>query len=156
MERKEVIQKLKKYFSIKELVSRKVFGIRGELAWGEFDTRLLETILVIRRDILKVPLVVNNWSSGGSLEQRGYRENLSDIVKKKTLAGILYMLAHNGKALDFSSPQMTADQMRDAIVKNANKLPHPIRMERREQAPTWVHVDVRVDDLNCKDKINWF
>jgi hypothetical protein len=156
MERKEVIQKLKKYFNIKELVSRKVFGIRGELAWGEFDSRLLETILVIRRDILKVPMVVNNWSSGGSFEQRGFRENLSAVVKQKTDEGILYMSAHNGKAIDFSSPKMTADEMRTKIVENQNKLPYPIRLEKKELAPTWVHIDVRVDDLNCKNKINWF
>lgn len=156
MERAELIKAFKKYFGIKELVSKRVFEKRGELAWGEFDTRLLEVVLVIRRDILKVPLIVNNWANGGQYQQRGYRENLCEIVKKKTDAGVLYMMAHNGKALDFSSPKMTADEMRDAIVKDADKLPYPIRMEKKEQAPTWVHVDVRVDDLNCKDKITWF
>ena len=155
MNRRELINQFKKYFNIKELVSMRVYKARGELAWGEFDTRLLEVMLVIRRDILKVPIVVNNWANGGKLEQRGYRENLCEIVKQKTNSNILYMLSHNGKAIDFSSPKLTADQMRNLIVQNASKLPHPIRLEKSENAPTWVHLDVRVDDFS-NNLITWF
>lgn len=155
MERSDLIRKVRKYFELWELVSPSVYNFRGELAWGEFDTRLLETLLVLRTEILKVPMIVNNWKSGGTLTQRGFRENTCQLIKDKTMAGKLYMTPHVGMAVDFSSPKLTPDQLRDAIVKNANKLPHRIRLEAAKSAPTWVHLDVRVDDFG-KDKITWF
>lgn len=155
MTRKQIIKELKKYFDIRELVSPDVYKFRGELAWGEFDTRLLETLLALRKDILKVPIVVNNWASGGKITQRGFRENICQLIKEKTLEGKIYMTPHVGMAVDFSSPKMSADEMREKITANAAKLPHPIRLEKKDKAPTWVHTDVRVDDSKTA-KIQWF
>lgn len=155
MERSELITKLKKYFDIRELVSKDVYNYRRELAWSEFDTRLLETLLALRVDILKVPMVINNWKSGGSYSQRGFRENICELVAEKTKAGKLYMTAHNGMAVDFTSPKMTPDEIRKVIAANAAKLPHKIRLETSKGAPTWVHIDVRADDFSTA-KISWF
>lgn len=155
MERREIIIRLKSYFDIRELVSPDVYAYRGELAWGEFDTRLLETTLALRVDILKVPMIVNDWKRGGVHTQRGFRENTCELVAKKTKAGIIYLTPHDGLAIDFTSPKMTPDGIRKTIVANAKKLPYPIRLEDGKSAPSWVHVDVRVDDF-CKDKITWF
>ena len=151
MKRIETIKKLKKYFDIRELVSSKVYAFLGEHCWELFDTRLLETLLVLRENILKVPIVVNTWMSGGTLSQRGYRENICNIVAEKTKSNILYISAHTlGMAVDFSSPKMTAEEMRKLINENAIKLPHQIRLEDGKKAPTWVHIDVRTDDSKIK------
>jgi len=149
MTREQTITALKKYFDIRELVSPAVFNKFGQSAWKVFDTRLLETLLVLRRDILQVPLVCNNWKSGGKLTQRGYRENVSDIVRQKTDNGSLYVSAHTlGQAVDLSSGKLSADEMRSKVQAMKTKLPHPIRIENGKDAPTWLHADVMTDSNN--------
>lgn len=152
MTRKELIEALKGYFSIKELVSKCVYKKYGEdKCWCFFNPMMLETLLILRRDILKVPMVVNNWSSGGTLEQRGLRSNKDPLVADKK---DIYLSAHVlGSGIDFSSGKMSADKMRDLIVKNQDLLPYPIRLEDGRDAKTWVHFDL------CgfgEEKIEWF
>jgi len=154
MTRENTIKELRKYFDIRELVSKAVWLKFGESAWRLFDTRLLETLLALRVDVLKVPLVCNNWKSGGSLQQRGFRENTSAIVSEKTKEGKLYVSAHTiGQAVDLSSAKMTADVMRNLIVQMKSKLPHKVRIEKAENAPTWLHIDVMSNETA---KVEWF
>lgn len=156
MKRSDIIKQLKQYFDIRELVSKDVYNVLRENGWKKFDTRLLETILILRTKILCVPMVVNNWKAGGTLSQRGFRENTCAIVRQKTAAGKIYLSAHNdGCAIDFSSPKLSADEMRKRIVANAQLLPYPIRLENGKDAPTWVHIDVEVNE-NITAVISWF
>ena len=146
METKKIINEVKQYFDIRELVSPVVFNKYGQSAWRFIDPRLLAVLLVLRRDILGVPLVCNNWKSGGTFQQRGLRENLCEISKGKTMAGTLYVSAHTlGMAVDLSSGKMSADQMRKAINDNAEKLPYNVRIESAKGAPTWLHIDVATE-----------
>ena len=143
MERDKAIALLGKYFDISELVSNAVYTKYGQSAWRFFDTALIETLIALRTDILKVPLICNNWKSGGSFSQRGFRENIAPLVWSKTNAGVLYCSAHClGKGVDLSSSKMTAEQMRTAIKKLAYKLPHKVRME---DGVSWLHIDTMTD-----------
>lgn len=151
METKQLVEELSKFFDIRELVSKKVYDKYQTGAWRFFDPRLLETLLVLRRDILKVPLICNNWRSGGQLEQRGLRENICKIVHEKTDFDILYVSAHTlGKAVDLSSGKMTADEMRAAIKKRSALLPYKVRIEHKDSAPTWLHIDVCCSHLQAE------
>lgn len=49
-----------KYFETKELVDQEVYNLLGENAIKLIDSRLIETIDVIR-EILGVSLICNNW-----------------------------------------------------------------------------------------------
>ena len=124
---------IKKYFSIKELVCPHVYNLHGDKAWAFFDPRLLDVLYFIRANLGK-PITVNN---GTTLTQRGYRCNLCELVKtKKTL----YCSAHmRGQAIDFDVKGMTADQVRNWLWNNRERLPHNIRLE---EDVSWVHVDV--------------
>ena len=134
MTREEIINQLRPFFQVKELVCPHTYKQHRESSWRFLDTMYLWCLLVIRRDILRVRMDCNN---GTTLTQRGLRCNLCDLVKSKRN---LYLSAHAfGKAGDFSSPAMTAQQMRDAIIENADKLPCPIRIE---DGVTWLHFDV--------------
>jgi hypothetical protein len=156
MEQKILISKLAQHFDLRELVSRAVWEKYGHGAWRFFDVRLLETLLALRTEVLGVPLVCNNWAKGGNLQQRGLRENTCDMVKAKTSANTLYLSAHTlGKALDLSSGQMTAEEMRKAIARNAEKLPHLVRVEHGDSAPTWLHIDV-MTDVEQNEKVRMF
>lgn len=142
---------IKQYFDIRELVCRHVYNKHKENAWDFFDPRLLETMLWIRENIGR-PIYVNNWDSNGQLTQRGLRCNLCSLVRAKTNAQTLYLTAHSqGMGVDFDVKGMTAEQVRQWIKANENKLPHPIRLEKDV---TWVHLDVRTD--GSKGKIVMF
>ena len=137
---KKTIEKLAKYFDIRELVSKDVYNKFGQNAWQVFDEKLLATLLALRTEILGVPLVCNNWKAGGSFTQRGFRENIAPLVWTKTNAGTLYVSAHTiGKGVDLTSPKMDAETMRQTIEKKKNKLPYPVRIER---GVSWLHIDV--------------
>lgn len=151
MEKDVIIAEIKNYFLLQEFVSRNVYNTWGERAWAFLDEKMLETLLVIRRDILKVGLVVNDWKFGGKHQQRGLRENTCQIVKQKTDAGIMYISSHClGKAFDVVCSKMSADEMRNKIIENAYLLPYPIRIESEKSAPTWLHVDTLVSDFSKK------
>ena len=156
MTKANLIKELSAYFKIQELVSKNVYDKYGENAWQFFDVQLLETILVLRKHIIKKPMVCNNWQSGGSYSQRGLRENIAPMVWSKTHAGVIYLSAHClGKAADFSSSKVTADMMRKLIVEYQHELPHKVRVESGISAPTWLHIDVMTLP-NQKEKVKFF
>lgn len=141
---------IKDYFSIKELVCPHIYDKFREYAWQFFDPRLLETLLVIR-EVINRPIYVNNYDSGGSFDERGYRCNICNIPKDKTRLEKLYMSAHcQGMAVDFDVKGMTAQEVRDWLKSNQILLPYPIRCELDVN---WVHIDVRSDGFR---QITWF
>lgn len=145
MERQEIIKELKNYFDIKELVCNHIYEKFGSQAWMFLSTPLLHTLLVLRTDILNIPMVVNT----SSLKQRGMRCNMCPIVKGKTGP---YISAHvTGNGVDFSSSYKSAEEMRQIIKDNQDKLPYKIRLE---DGVNWVHIDVY--DAGFYNKITMF
>lgn len=147
------------YFTLPEFVCPHVSKAFGSRAWTFIDDRLLETAYVIRNSI-GLPMVVNDWATGGNFSQRGLRCNVCALVKEKTALEKVYMTAHTqGEALDFHIKGMTANEVRLWIVRNQVLLPYPIRLEvgfsphclSEEQLRTaimadtmnWVHLDLR-------------
>lgn len=131
--RDDIIRELHKYFHIRELVCEHTFSKWGERAWQFLDTNYLACLLVIRRDILQLPMVCNHDGAN----QRGLRCNLCQIVKDKDE---LYLSSHVlGKAGDFTVHGITAKEARSRIRNNAHLLPCPIRMEG---GVSWLHFDV--------------
>lgn len=136
---------IKKYFNIKEFVCDHVYNKFGETAWMFFNKDLLNTLYVLRTEILNCPMVINT----STLKQRGLRCNMCPLVKGKTSA---YMSAHiTGNGVDFSCPGKTAEEVRQIIKDKQNKLPCNIRLE---QDVNWVHIDVY--DNGSNNKITYF
>lgn len=145
MTREQIINEVRKYFAIEELVCDHTIARWGEKAWQFLDTDLLHCLLIIRRDIIKLPLYCNSKSA----HQRGLRCNMCDMVKSKKQ---VYLSAHClGKAVDLSCgvPSMTAEKMRTMIKANAELLPCQIRIEK---GVSWLHFDVRPTD-GVKSKV---
>ncbi len=139
MERQEVINKIKRYFDVVELVCPHTYGKWGERSWQFLDTGYLHNLLVIRRDILDAPMYCDNWDRGGKYSQRGLRCNLCQIVSDKTRNGVQYLSAHClGKAGDFDVKGMTAEEARRKIIEKKDLLPYPARLEGNVG---WLHVD---------------
>ena len=128
------------YFSVKELVCKHVYERYGENAAMFLDDKLIETLNVIREQILCAPMTVNNSHAGGNFTQRGLRCNICELVKSKTDAGRLYLSAHMlGKAVDCNVEGMTAEEARRLIIAKQELLPYPIRLE---DGVSWLHIDV--------------
>ena len=133
MTRDEIIRELHKFFQIRELVCPHTHSKWGERSWQFLDTAYLHNLLVVRRDILKVPMVCNH----GARLQRGLRCNRCELVSQK---GSVYLSSHVlGKAGDFTVQGMTAQEARSLIRNNAHLLPYPLRMEG---GVSWLHFDV--------------
>lgn len=133
MKRDDIIQSLRKYFDISELVCEHAFGKWGERAWQFLDTDYLACLLVIRRDILQAPMVCNHDEA----TQRGLRCNMCEIVNGKSS---VYLSSHIlGKAGDFTIRGFTAKEARQRIKDMAHLLPCNIRIEG---GVSWLHFDV--------------
>jgi len=149
MTREDIIKELAKYFSIKELVCDHTFAKWGERSWQFLDTDFMHALLVIRRDILRVPMTCNFSTSN----QRGLRCNCCQLVYSKSKLGQNYLSAHIfGKAGDFTPKGMTAAQARSIIVSHQDLLPCNIRMEKDV---TWLHFDV-LPQYGINDKVYLF
>ena len=141
MTREEILKEIKRFFDIDELVCDHTYNKWKEQAWQFLDTDYLHCLLIIRRDIIKKPMYCN----GRTAHQKGLRCNRCQMVREKS--GV-YLSAHClGKAGDFTCPAYKAEQMREVIKANADKLPCPIRIEK---GVSWLHFDVRPDD-SCPD-----
>ena len=146
MTRIEVIERLQDYFDLSELVCEHTLKRWGKQAWQFFDMNTLHTLLVLRAEILRVPMTIN----AGDSTQRGLRCNLCGIVKGQKKQ---YLSAHlMGKGFDVVSNEMTAQEMRDKIFENAEKLPVPIRIE---DGVSWLHFDT-FDPSNGENKVTFF
>lgn len=147
--RDAIVKSLKKYFAIKELVCPHTLAKYGERSWQFFDTNLLYCLLLLRETIICKPMVVNyngHW-------QRGLRCNLCQIVKDKTNSGVLYLSPHPfGKAIDFTVPGMTAEEVRRIIKLHAPSFPCNVRLEK---GVSWIHFDV-MQQWGITDKVYEF
>lgn len=133
MKRNEIIQAIGKFFTIDELVCDHTLAKWGEKAWQFLDTAYLHNLLVIRRDILQLPMICNHEGAN----QRGLRCNRCELVKDKPS---VYLSSHVlGKAGDFTVQGITAQEARSRIRNNAHLLPYPLRMEG---GVSWLHIDV--------------
>ena len=133
IDRDKIIRELHNYFQVSELVCKHTFSKWGERSWQFLDTNFLHALLIIRRDILQVPMTCNHEGAN----QRGLRCNQCDLVKEKSS---VYLSSHIlGKAGDFTCKGLTAQEARSRIRNNAHLLPCNIRIE---DGVSWLHFDV--------------
>jgi len=151
-----LIAELSNYFGIKELVDERTFNRWGDRSWRYFDRDLLLTLLFIREELNR-PITINNWSFKNPgpviFVERGLRTNVCPIVKGRTEKDDLYLSAHVlGKAIDFDVKGMTAEEVRNWLIKNKDRLPCKIRLEHKKDGEpiNWVHLDVYWEGKNSK------
>lgn len=148
--RTELIDNLKKYFKVQELVCPHCYNKFGEKSWQFLSTELLSILYTLRTEIFNKPMVINTYHNGGQFSQRGLRCNMCQLVKNKNS---VYLSAHClGKAIDFNVPGLSNEQVHNIIKQNIDKFKHGIRLESIESAPTWCHIDV-LPILNNSNKL---
>jgi len=146
MTREEILTEIKKFFNVEELVCGHTFEKWGEKAWNFLDTNYLWCLLIIRRDIIKLPM----WCNSKTQKQRGLRCNRCQVVRSKTS---VYLSQHIfGKAGDFTITGMKPEKAREKIKENADLFPCKIRLE---DGVNWLHIDV-MDQAGVNDKVYIF
>ncbi len=146
MTTKDIYNRIKKYFTIHELVGKRTAKKYGERAWRFLDRNTLHALLIVREGLDKA-ITVNS----GDRQQRGLRTNIQQLVRKKSLKNRLYISAHiQGKAFDFDVKGMTAEQVRDWCLANSNLFPFKIRLEHKLKGKiiSWVHLDTIWEEKN--------
>ena len=63
MTRNELIKKVKENFQLKELVCPHCVKTYGDKAWQFLSIELLSTIYVLRNEVIKKPMIVNNGTT---------------------------------------------------------------------------------------------
>lgn len=147
MTRDEILRDIKRFFDIEELVCDHTYDKWGDRAWRFLDTNLLWCLLIIRRDIVKMPMYCNSKTA----HQKGLRCNRCQLVREKNVA---YLSAHVlGKAIDLTCPTMKAAKIRELIKANEHLFPCKIRLEKWDASGneiSWVHLDVIDEPQNPK------
>lgn len=152
MTRSQIIEKLKEYFIIQELVGPAVYNRFGDNSWFVFETNTLHCLLIIREGINE-PTTVNDWFWGGMYDERGFRDNTQPILKENTIDGILYLSGHPlGCAFDLKFKHTTAENAREWIKHNEDLFPCKLRLEHRKNGKpiTWLHFDTKYFEANPK------
>ncbi len=145
--------KLTTNFYLQEFVSKAFYDFYGEKCIRYLDPKL-PIMAQGFRDRLGVPIIINNWVSGGPFNYRGYRD---DSFYYEEINSGLYELKRKGlgsqhrfgRAIDFHTNSITPDEIREDIKKNFDVY-KKMGITTIEENVNWVHVDMRwtnKDDL---------
>ena len=112
-----------------------------------FDHKLLETIDAVR-EIIGLPLICNTWFIDGNRRNSGFRTQQCEVGAARSQHKL-------GKAVDLVCGKMSAEDMRQKIEANKDKLPYQIRIER---GTSWLHIDTKGSNFkgDVKQKIIYF
>lgn len=139
------------FFKTHELVCSHVYRKHGDGAMKFADPRLIKWLEWFR-EAIGLPVIINTYGTGGKYTQRGYRCNMCQLVREKTVNNVMYLSAHTRfQAVDFQVPDMLDEEVRQWIERHKNEMPCNIRIER--DTTGWVHVDVATDNYQ---KITYF
>ena len=133
---------ISKNFVIQEFVPPEIFTKFGDNSIWFVDNRLVNVCQYIRTGTGK-PLTINNWHTGGTYRESGYR------VPDST-TGAKYSQHKFGRGADLKS-ELTPGELYD-FVKNNYRVLSSLGLttcENIEHTPHWLHIDCR--QTNQKD-----
>lgn len=131
-----------KYFDIRELVPQSVFKAYGDDSIWFIDPRLVKVLDAIRGHF-KAPVTINNWHTGGTYQNRGYR-------LPNTTVGASLSQHKFGRAADINIKGYTPQSIYKEILANETLFLclGLTTLEDIEMTPTWNHLDVRNTGLD--------
>ncbi|MGL5023737.1 MAG: hypothetical protein ACRC5S_10565 [Cetobacterium sp.] len=132
-----------KYFKIQELVCPHVYKKYGDKAWEFFNEDFLKDLDTVR-EVLGVPIIINNWHIKGQYKESGNRCPFCSIVAKKIANKELNMSMHNlCQAFDLKPKGLEIKKAIDMIMDNVHRFKVIKRIENPDHTPTWLHIDTK-------------
>lgn len=142
------------HFTLKELVSPKVYEKEGESALRLLDAGLLKDLDKIRNKVLELTgqyLIVNDWSWGGNYTESGLR-TVGDTYYKPTSAH------SSGRGFDIKLSGWLkgdygydADWLRSLTINMKGEGDLEYLSELEMSTETWVHIGSRNNPPNYKE-----
>lgn len=128
---------MSKYFQIQELVPPAIYTQFGEKSWWYIQPVLIAVLDALREDVGQ-PLIVNNWSTGGTYQFSGYRPPECKI-------GAKYSMHRMGLAADVKCKGMKPADILKVIQANQQKYLDLglTTYENLEATESWLHLDCR-------------
>ncbi len=120
-----------KYFKAYEVVPREVYEEWGERSLMFMDDRILRNADALRERYGSI--TINDWYWGGNNQWRGLRTEDSPY-------GTQYSQHRFGRAIDHIFKDVTAEEVRQDILKSPELFPLIMSMEL---GTSWLHVDCR-------------
>jgi len=136
--------KVSRDFDIRELVPPSIWERFGQKSVWFVRPGVIE-LAQFYREFFDSPVRINDWHYGGDLTMRGFRPPSSGV-------GAELSQHRFGNAFDCDIEGLTADEVREAILKHESAFMEAglTTLESGAYAPTWVHSDLRTTN---KDQI---
>lgn len=128
---------LNKYFDIREFVPKQIWTKFGDKSIWFVDERTI-AIALAYREHFGVPIIINNWHTGGEYMYRGYRPPRVNL-------GAEYSQHKFGRAFDCSTSSISASDMLKEVQANWTKFKALglTTIENPKFTPGWLHSDCR-------------
>lgn len=128
--------KLTKNISLQEVVPKVTFD-----KWGVNSIRFIDKRIVFAAQSMidrYGTCIINNWSSGGQFDGRGYRPPTEETGGKESQHRF-------GRAIDLDPTKITPQEMFADIMKNQELILSfgITTVEDITMTPTWIHIDNR-------------
>jgi hypothetical protein len=142
--RNRTIKKLKEYFELQELVSRRVFDKYGEYCWNIFPTKSLKMLYKVRK-FAGVSLYINTWNFAGNKEQSGFR-SIWELIGA-VLSGHRFAECYDIKLNPDGCGKLEHELLWDKLYRNHRKL-GITELESKEatvkgERGNWIHISCR-------------
>lgn len=148
------MMKISKHFVMQEFlppIQYKYIMSFPEEARQQMFNRLVDPKIVelaeFYREYFKVPIIVNNWHTGGTYTLRGWRPKNCPVGASNSMHKV-------GKAFDCDIQGLGAEQVRKIILSN-QELFYKAGLRRIEDDVTWIHSDIK-EVANYTNKIYKF
>jgi len=128
--------KISPHFDLREFVPKAIFDQYGANSIWFLDDRLIEGAEWLRAHF-NAPITINNWHTGGSFQNRGFRA-------PNTTVGARLSQHKFGRAIDFNVAGMTAAQVAKDLIDSGHIDDSPwTTIEDPAHTATWTHLDMR-------------
>lgn len=132
-----------KYFKIQELVCPHVYEKYGDKSWEFFNEEFLKELDIVR-EVLGVPITINNWNIEGQYKESGNRCQFCSIVAKRIANKELNMSMHNlYQAFDLKPKGLEIKKAVEMIMDNVHRFKVIKRIENPDYTSTWLHIDTK-------------
>lgn len=140
--------KISDNFDIREFVSKATYERNGDDSVKFIDPKIIQLAEFLRKYFGEA-VTINNWHTGGNFQNRGFRDFDSSVGGQNSMH-------RQGKAFDCNIKGFTIAELHKAILKDQITFYNAglRRIESLEDAPTWLHCDIK--ETGLKNQIQVF
>lgn len=128
------------HFVIQEFVPPQIYEQFKENSIWFINPKVI-AIAEFVRSFFKKPVTINNWHTGGTYTESGFR-------MPNTLTGAKLSAHKRGCAIDIKMPGVNYNDVRKAILDNEKLFMDAGITTIEDGTQTWLHVDCRYTNLN--------